>query len=384
MWGNGRLRKLLAASGLLLVLAPALPAQAPGRIATTPQALLDSPMFFHGKRVAVYGQVVEAGEQSRLQIAVEEAAFGKRTIPLVFVFWKEQPSRPEGEIRGEFWDLGRINADDGRFSAYDFKRMLETATNGRWPGPDELFVLLGADMIDAPLPATPSLRAIVMAPDRYADREIAVVGRFRGRNLYGDLPGPLNKSRWDFVLQSADAAVWTSGLQPRGDGFNLDPGARVDTGKWLRVNGTVRTERKAVWIEAKSIELSTAPEETTVDVELPPVPKAPPPVVVFSAPIPDEAGVERTTDVRIQFSWDMVGRSFGDRVRVRYVGAALETVPEPPQFKATYNEGNRALAIKFTKPLEPFHTVRVELLEGITATDGQPLQPWSLTFTTGS
>jgi hypothetical protein len=29
-------------------------------------------------------------------------------------------------------------------------------------------------------------------------------------------------------------------------------------------------------------------------------------------------------------------------------------------------------------------TLRVELLEGITAIDGQALEPWSLTFSTGS
>jgi hypothetical protein len=194
----------------------------------------------------------------------------------------------------------------------------------------------------------------------------------------------MNKSRWDFVLQSADAAIWTSGLQPRGKGFNLDPGARVDTGKWLRVEGTVRTEGRAVWLEAKAMELSTEPAEAALEIELPPAPKAPPPEIVFSAPVPDEAGVELTTDVRIQFSWEMVGRSFRDRVRVSYVGPAQGTPPDPPQFTVDYNEGNRALTIKFAKPLEPFQTVRVELLEGVTATDGQPLQPWSLTFSTGS
>jgi hypothetical protein len=377
------LHKLVATSGLCLLVLTAPYAQAPGRIATTPQALLGSPVFFHGKRVAVHGQVVEAGEQWRLQVPVDEAAFGKRNIPQVFVFWREPPGRSEGEIRGDFWDLGRLNADDSRFSTYDFKRLLETVTAGRWPGRDELYVIVGAVMLESSLPATATLRAVAMAPDRYADREVTVLGRFRGRNLYGDLPGPLNKSRWDFVLQSADAAIWTSGMQPRGDGFNLDPGARVDTGKWLRVTGTVRTEGNAVWIEAKSMELSSAPAEDTVEVELPPAPKAPPPEVVFSAPVPDEAGVELTTDVRIQFSWDMAGRSFRDRVRVSYVGPTKGTSPEPPQFTADYNEGSRALVIRFAKPLEPFQSIKVELLEGITAADGQGLAPWSLTFSTG-
>jgi hypothetical protein len=370
----------LACAGAALA---ALSAQAPGRIATTPSALVASPVFFHGKQVAVRGEVEAVGEQSRLLIPIDEADLKKRTPPQVFIFWKEPQGQTQGEIRGEFWDLGRINSDDGRFTAYDFSRMLEAATKGRWPAREELFVILGAAMVESPLPAAPTLRALVLAPERYTNREVTVSGRFRGRNLYGDLPGPLNKSKWDFVLQSADAAVWTSGLRPRGRNFDLDPGARVDTGRWLEVTGTVRADGPSVWIEAKSLELSSPPEATPVDVSVPATPQAPPPTVVFSDPVPDEGDVERGIVVRIQFSWDMDGRSFRDRVRITYAPARGQA-PPPPEFTATYNEGSRALQIKFTSRLERFQTVRIELLEGILAVDGQPLKPWTLTFMTGS
>lgn len=355
-----------------------------GRLATTPEAVLASPLFFHGRQIALRGQVADLGGQTRLQVAVDEADVGKRDVPQVFVFWKETPSDTTGEIRGEFWDLGRLDAADGRFAAYDFQGMLEIATRGRWPSRGEVFVILGAVMLNDPLPSTPTIRAIAMAPERYADREVTVVGRFRGRNLYGDLPGPLNRSRWDFVLHSADAAVWTSGMQPRGDGFSLDPTRRVDTGKWLSVTGTVRAEGPAVWIAASSIALAAEPETAVVEIETAPVTKAPPPTVVFSAPIAEETGVDRTSPVRIQFSWEMDGRSFRDRVRVTYAGPAQGPPPDPPQFTVSYNEGNRGLLIRFAEPLEPFQTVRVELLEGIVAIDGQPLAPWTLTFYTGS
>lgn len=385
VWAREHLRDLTAAVVLLLgcAYAPAA-AQRAARLATTADALLDAPLFFHGRQIAVHGQVAGAGGHTRLLVAVDEADVGRRNLPQVFVFWKDTPSDTSGEIRGEFWDLGRLDAGDGRFSAYDFQGMLEIATRGRWPARGEVFVILGAVMVDATRPAAPSLRAIAMAPDRYADREVTVVGRFRGRNLYGDLPGPLNKSRWDFVIQSADAAVWTTGMQPRGDGFSLDPGRRVDTGKWLSVTGTVRTEGPAVWIEAASIALSDAPEETAVEIETAPVTKPPPPAVVFSAPIAEETGVDRTEPVRIQFSWDMDGDSFKDRVRVSYAPRQQGPPPDPPQLTATYNQGNRGLIIRFAEPLAPFQTVRVELLEGIVAIDGQALEPWSLTFYTGS
>lgn len=383
MWVRGSFRRLAVAAVLLASAGSPTAAQTPGRIATSPQALLDAPLFFHGKQIAVQGQVVTAGDWSRLQVPVDEAALDKRTVPQVFIFWKDQPSASAGEIRGEFWDLGRIDSDDGRFAAYDFKRMLEVVTDGRWPGREELFVIVGAAMLDAELPATPSLRAIALAPERYANREVTVAGRFRGRNLYGDVPGPLNKSKWDFVLQSADAAVWTSGLQPKGDGFNLDPGRRVDTGKWLSVTGTVRLEGPKVWLEATSLALSEAPQEITVDLNVVPVTKAPPPTVIFSAPVSEETQVDQNTDVRIQFSRDMDGRSVRDRVRVSYVGPSPGPPPAPPQFTATYSEGNRGLVIRFAEPLEPFQTIKVELLEGIVALDGQPLGPWALRFSTG-
>ena len=384
MWVRENFPELTIVAVLLASAGWPAAAQAPGRIATTPQALVAAPLFFHGKQIAIHGQVAPAGDQARLQVPVDETAIKKRTVPQVFIFWKDQPSTSTGEIRGEFWDLGRIDQNDGRFAAYDFKRMLEVATEGRWPGREEIFVIVGAVIVDAELPPAPGLRAIALAPDRYANRDVTVTGRFRGRNLYGDLPSPLNRSKWDFVLQSADAAVWTSGLEPRGQGFNLDPGRRVDTGKWLSVTGTVRTEGSAVWIEAKSLELSEAPQEVAVDLDVIPVTKAPPPTVIFSAPVADETAVERNTAVRIQFSWDMDGRSFRDRVRVAYTGPSQGKPPAPPQFTATYNEGSRGLLIKFAAPLEPFQTIRVELVEGIVAVDGQPLGPWSLSFSTGS
>jgi len=41
------------------------------------------------------------------------------------------------------------------------------------------------------------------------------------------------------------------------------------------------------------------------------------------------------------------------------------------------------LEIRFTKPLERFRTLKVELIEGILGTDQQPLKPWSLSFGLG-
>lgn len=348
----------------------------PGRIATTAGTLLEFPFFFHGKQVVVRQPVTTEREITRLE----------GTAKPVYVFWRERPSRSEGEIRGEFLDLGRIDEEDTRFSAYDFRAVLDAFHQGRWPGRDQIFVIVGATLVESPLPSAPTLRSIALAPEAYEGRGVTLAGRFRGRNLYGDLPEALGKSKWDFVLQSADGAVWVSGLRPRANELDLDPGARVDTGKWVEVTGTVRLDADAVWIEGTAITAADAPDETPIEVEVPAVPKQPPPEVIFSAPVQDDTDVGRTAPVRIQFSRDMDGRSFRGAVRVTYAtpAAAGKPGPEPPAFTADYDAGTRALTINFTEPLARFQVVKIELLEGITAVDRQPLAPWSLTFLTGS
>ena len=56
------------------------------------------------------------------------------------------------------------------------------------------------------------MRHVALDPGRYAEQEVTVVGRFRGKNLYGDLPEAPGTGRFDFVLQSADASIWVTGM----------------------------------------------------------------------------------------------------------------------------------------------------------------------------
>jgi len=60
-----------------------------------------------------------------------------------------------------------------------------------------------------------------------------------------------------------------------------------------------------------------------------------------------------------------------------------EPVAPPVEFTFQYSAANRVLEIKFTKPLERFRTLKVDLVEGIVGTDGQSLKPWTLTFMLG-
>jgi hypothetical protein len=352
--------------------AAAAAAQTPTRIATTAEALTANPLFFHGKQVVFHAQVTSTADTTRVDGVVK---------PL-FVVWRDRDTRSGGEIRGEFWDIGRLQPDDTRVSGVDFQPILEAANQGRWPGRDQIFVVTRATQLEAEIPSTPTVRAIALAPDRFENKTVTLVGRFKGRNLYGDLPQAPGRSKWDFVLQSADAAVWVTGVRPRGSGFDLDPQARVDTGRWLEVTGTVKREGTQVWIEGTSVKQGTAQEEAPVEVQVK-LPPEPPPRVIFSAPVQDDTEVETTTTVRLQFSRPMEAKSFQGRIRVSYAPPSQGQAPPPPAVSGAYDPGNRSVVIKFKTPLERFHMVVVELLEGITAVDGQPLPPWKLTFLTG-
>lgn len=330
--------------------------------------------FFQGRTVVLQQKLITEGDFTRLADAAKP----------IYVFFGEQPSDDEGEVRGEFWDLGRIDPGDSRFTGYDLTRLVERVNRGQWPGRDQIYIIVRASLAPSSTPRAPTVRAIALAPQNFIDREVKIIGRFKGRNLYGDLPHALGKGKWDFVIQSADGALWVTGVRPRGKGFDLDPSKRVDTGRWVEVRGVVHQQGRTPYIEAEEIALASEPEDAPVEVKLPAPPPQPPPEVIFSAPIQDDHEVDRTAPVRIQFSRDVDPRTLRDRVSVSYVapegGAKLPPVPD---FTTEYNDGAHAIEITFAEPLERFTQVRVELREGILALDGQAVKPFTLTFTTG-
>ena len=148
-----------------------------------------------------------------------------------------------------------------------------------------------------------------------------VTGQFRGRNLYGDVPQGPGLSQWDFVLRGADSAVWVTGLRPRGRGFNLDIGARVDTGTWLETTGIVREGKGSSGSKAQQLAL-TKPTLETRNAEAPPIPQmGPPPEVIFSDPAEGETDVPLKAPIRLQFSRDMNPERFKGNVRWTFTAA---------------------------------------------------------------
>lgn len=365
--------RALAAAVLILVAAGDAASQGPVRRLATIAALREYPSYFHLQNVLLHGEFVENGTQIVLR-------GGERALPVIL----NDVTTPAGpvEVRGQVIDVGRLEPGDARVATYAQGRDFDP-----WPRPGEELVLSVTNVVAAPAAATPSVRALALQPWRFEGQKVAIVGQFRGRNLFGDLPSAPGKSRYDFVLRSADAAVWVTDLRPRGRDFELSVDARVDTGRWLQVSGTVALERGLVTVVGATLAQADAPEASPPSEDEAPPPPLPaePGEVVFSSPTEGEVDVPAGSRVRVQFSRGIDPMSLTDRIRVGYVGApAPGDVVGPPQFTFAYDGATRAVEIRFASPLEAFRTVRIELLEGIRTFDGAPVRPWTLTFSIAS
>ena len=366
---------------LLVAVTSVVSAQAPTRRATNIGALLGFPAFFHGRPIVMTGKV------ATLDDGQVRASDDNGSLRVVF-----KGSAPDGldEIRGEFWDIGRMKPDDPRLALIDLRAVFRMDPDGPWPRPGEVAAIIATAIARATPPPAASIRAIVLNPSRYLTQKVTITGQFTGRNLLGDLPDAPARSRWDFVLRSADAAIWVSGAQPKGKGFDLRLDARVDTRRWLEVTGVVHEGRGLQWLEVAAGGIQTGKAVTDAPVVEEPavrVPAAPPPEVIFSAPTDGETDVFLTATVRMQFSRDVDPASLKGHVRAHYLESESAERGEPTtptaDFTTQYGAANRVLELKFARPLERFRTLKVDLLDGILGTDKQPVKPWTLTFTMG-
>ena len=96
----------------LIVVSAVVVAQPATRRATNLAALHAYPGFYHGRPIVVVGKV--ALEQNG-QLRVSDDVV---SVHLVF-----KGNAPDGldEVRGEFWDIGRMKLDDLRLSTYDLR-----------------------------------------------------------------------------------------------------------------------------------------------------------------------------------------------------------------------------------------------------------------------
>jgi hypothetical protein len=362
-----------AAALLLLVAVCVCPAEARQGAATRRLATLDAlrqfPGYYHLQNVLLRGEFAESDARVTFRAADTE-------MRVVLADGVSAETGPV-EIRAAMIDIGRLDPSDPRVTPFAGDRDAE-----RWPKPGEELVLNVTGVTAAQPATTPTVRALALEPWRFVGQKVTLVGQFRGRNLLGDLPASPAKGRYDFVLRSADAAIWVTGLRPRGRGFELSVDARVDTGRWVEVTGTVAHERGLVMIEGTTFGEGKAPEAQTAAEEAATPALPPPPLdVVFSSPTADETDVPAAGVIRIQFSRGADPKTLDGQIRITYAGAPPDAPSLP--FQQTYDAATRAVQIRMAAPLEPFRTVRVELLGGIKAFDGGPFSPWTLTFSVG-
>src|SRR4029078_10562859 len=99
------------------------------------------------------------------------------------------------------------------------------------PRPGEVMAIIASAVTPASPVTAPTIRSIVLNPGRYRDdkdtitgphsrrserdKRVPLTGHYSGRTLLGDLPAAPARSRYDFVMRSADAAIWVANMRPR-------------------------------------------------------------------------------------------------------------------------------------------------------------------------
>jgi hypothetical protein len=347
-------------------------AGAASRRFTTIDALRQFPGFYHIQNVLLRGEIVEDGKRLMLRadehdirIVMGDGAAAKKGLV---------------EIRGVLFDIGRLEPSDPRVSG-----IAEGRETDHWPKPGEELVVRVSSVSEAQAATTASVRSLTLEPWKFDGQTVTIVGNFRGRNLFGDLAGSPNKSKFDFVLRGTEGAIWVTSLRPKGDKFDLDINRRVDSDRWLEVTGKVVHEHGLVSIDATRLKLAKAPEAIAENDEPAPPPAPLDPVqVVFSSPTDGETDVPSSGTIRIQFSRGLREPSLANSIRVSYLGAPAADSSATLPYAVTYDAASRSIQIKMKQPLESFRTVRVQLLEGITGFDGAPVTPWMITFSVGN
>jgi hypothetical protein len=223
-----------------------------------------------------------------------------------------------------------------------------------------------APAIDA---RTVSLRALVEQAAALSGQTLRVVGKFRGRNLFGDLPGPAPRGGW--VIKAKRHAVWVVGRGPSGRGFHLNPALARDTTQWVEVVGTTEMLDGRPVLRARAVALA-APQ--TFVWNGPRLRSDPHPDVVFTLPLLDEEASARDGRLLVQFSAYMDEETFEGRVRV-LLGRGSVPEREARRPRLTYDDVRRVLIVDPAEALPAGGVVEVRLLPGIEDVYGAVLAP---------
>ena len=374
-----------------------MPLEAPMRVSV--DDLLRSPSLYNDRRVRVVGELRNSDftdTQNRIYELRGKTSFERIRVgqpagsmnDLHFLVGKNV------EIRGVFWDLESARSDQ---RIRDFPGALRQDTVSGL-GESQYFIAVEEvtpleetaepaeesdepnEIVEPDLPDSDlvDLRELMGNPEPYFDRLVSVIGKFRGDNVYADLPMRTKKTPRDFIIKVADVAIWVTGRRPRGEDFELNPERRRDTGKWLKVTGVPWTEGGVVYLRARKIEMVPEPEDPELE------PRSieeerqaleqdeSPPDVVFTMPLAGERGVPLEGDFRIQFSKDMNRDSFDRNVDLLYADEDGDGNPFP-DMQISYDAPSRSLIVSPGESLLPGKEIHLILYQGIRDTNGLPL-----------
>jgi hypothetical protein len=113
--------------------------------------------------------------------------------------------------------------------------------------------------------STSTIGDALARPPEAAGKSVRIVGRFRGANLFGDLPADTRRAAGDWVLQDGEHAIWVTGRPPKGKGFDLDPGNKMDTSRWLEVEGKLEAAGNVAYLKASRVQLVARPAAPSED-----------------------------------------------------------------------------------------------------------------------
>ncbi len=92
---------------------------------------------------------------------------------------------------------------------------------------------------------------IIAHPDQYADRQVEIVGYYRGWDLLKEVQGTPPATRSDWVIADNSGAIYVTGISLQ----NLDPASQQNTSAVIRLTATVEQNENGVYLRGIAVEV---------------------------------------------------------------------------------------------------------------------------------